>query len=168
MSLNDIIKKLFGNKSQRDLKEIQPLLIKSRKSIRRSKRWITTLWRACTLLKKEISDYVATEVKERDELRPLLKRCLWKIERRYLSRSTKLEKLLRNWRLLGRSSSGCFCCHEGNGERFTTNSEIVVLATDLTVTLQPRRISYVSREITLFIATIGQPEVMIRYGYGSL
>ncbi|MDD4821539.1 MAG: preprotein translocase subunit SecA [Bacteroidales bacterium] len=133
MSLNDIIKKLFGNKSQRDLKEIQPFIDKIKEVYPQIEALDNNgLRERVTLLKKEISDYVASEVKERDDLKASIEEMPLEDREKLFEQIDKLEKeITKKLEIaLDEALPVAFAAMKETAKRFTENSEIEVLATD--------------------------------------
>lgn len=133
MSLNDIIKKLFGNKSQRDLKEIQPFIDKIKEVYPQIEALDNNgLRERVTLLKKQISEYVATEVKERDDLKASIEDMPLEDREKVFEQIDKLEKEITKKLevALDEALPVAFAAMKETAKRFSENSEIEVLATD--------------------------------------
>lgn len=93
MGFNDILKKIFGNKAQRDLKEIEPYVIKTKNAyesvIKLSDDELRDL---SNNLKQRIKDYVAEEVNRIQELKNSVESTEIDLREKIYTEIDKLEK----------------------------------------------------------------------------
>ena len=138
MDINNILKKLFGNKSTRDMKEIQPHVEKIKQVFESIDALDNDALRAKT---QELRDQVQHSVddlraeisreKEKVETLPLEDResvfnHIDKLEKEVLDRlETELDKVMYE----------AFAIMKSTARRFAQNSEVVVTATDFDRTL---------------------------------
>ena len=133
MGFNDILKKMFGNKAQRDLKEIEPIveLVKAayEKVINLSN---DELRAKVDELKVRIQDYVAGERKHIADLRESIEATEIDEREKIYNEIDKLEKEITKKfdEILEDVLPDAFAIMKDTARRFTESDEIVVTATD--------------------------------------
>ncbi len=133
MGFNDFLSKIFGNKSTRDMKEIQPWVEKVKDAYTNIVGLSNDELRAKTLeLKQIIRESAADENKKLDELRSRIEET--DIEKRepLFAQIDKLEKevLDRYEEALDRVLPDAFAIVKDTARRFAENGEVIVTATD--------------------------------------
>jgi preprotein translocase subunit SecA len=132
MGFNDILKKIFGNKAQRDLKEIEPYVIKTKNAyesvIKLSNDELRDL---SNNLKQRIKDYVADEVNRIQELKNSVESTEINLREKIYSDIDKLEKeiITKNEKILEEILPEAFAVIKDTARRLTENQEITVTAT---------------------------------------
>lgn len=132
MGFNDILKKIFGNKAQRDLKEIEPYVIKTKNAyesvIKLSNDELRDL---SNNLKQRIKDYVADEVNRIQELKNSVESTEINLREKIYSDIDKLEKeiISKNEKILEEILPEAFAVIKDTARRLTENLEITVTAT---------------------------------------
>lgn len=133
MGFNEFISKLFGNKAQRDLHEINPIVKKIKEAYPEIEKLSNDELRARTKeLEKRIKEYVSQEQAEVEKLKAGIEQidldqreAVWnqvdKIEKEI---TDKLEKVLEE------VLPEAFSIVKDTARRFTQNEEVVVTATD--------------------------------------
>lgn len=133
MGFNEIMTKLFGNKSQRDLKEITPYVDKIKVVYPSIKSLSNDELRAKTdEIKQRIQDYVADERRQVEELRKGIddkeleeREAIWaEVDKIEKAITDKMEDVLEE------SLPEVFSIMKETARRFTENEEVVVTATD--------------------------------------
>lgn len=133
MGFNNFISKIFGNKAQRDMKEVNPIVNTIKEAYKDIEKLSNDELRAKTKeLEKRISEYVIDEKAEIERLKadmeniPLEEReAVWnKIDKIEKDVTDKYEKILNEVLPVA------FSIVKDTARRFTENSEIVVTATD--------------------------------------
>ena len=133
MGFNEFMTKLFGNKSQRDLKEITPYVNKIREVYPSIKKLSNDELRAKTEeIKKRIRDYVAEDRKEVAELRENVdekdleeREAIWSdVDKKEDAIIDKMEDVLEE------SLPEAFAIMKETARRFTENDVVEVTATD--------------------------------------
>ncbi|WP_293651187.1 preprotein translocase subunit SecA, partial [uncultured Parabacteroides sp.] len=133
MGFNEIMTKLFGNKSQRDLKEITPYVDKIKAVYPSIKALSNDELRAKTdEIKQRIQDYVAAERAQVEELRKGIddkeleeRESIWaEVDKIEKAITDKMEEVLEE------SLPEVFSIMKETARRFTENEEVVVTATD--------------------------------------
>ncbi|WP_293710278.1 preprotein translocase subunit SecA [uncultured Parabacteroides sp.] len=133
MGFNEIMTKLFGNKSQRDLKEITPYVDKIKAVYPSIKALSNDELRAKTdEIKQRIQDYVAAERAQVEELRKGIddkeleeREAIWaEVDKIEKAITDKMEEVLEE------SLPEVFSIMKETARRFTENEEVVVTATD--------------------------------------
>lgn len=133
MGLNDILKKLFGNKSTRDMKEIQPWVQKVKDAYPEIEKLSNDELRAKT---KELQLYVQSSAKEEkekiDELKAKVETLELEDREDVFNQIDKLEKevLDKYEKALDEILPQAFAIVKNTAQRFTDNAEITVTATD--------------------------------------
>ncbi len=132
MGFNDILKKIFGNKAQRDLKEIEPYVIKTKNAyesvIKLSNDELRDL---SNNLKQRIKDYVANEVNRIQELKNSVESTEINLREKIYIEIDKLEKeiISKNEKILEEILPEAFAVIKDTARRLTENQEITVTAT---------------------------------------
>lgn len=132
MGFNDILKKIFGNKAQRDLKEIEPYVIKTKNAyesvIKLSDDELRDL---SNNLKQRIKDYVADEVNRIQELKNSVESTEINLREKIYTEIDKLEKeiISKNEKILEEILPEAFAVIKDTARRLTENQEITVTAT---------------------------------------
>jgi len=132
MGFNDILKKIFGNKAQRDLKEIEPYVIKTKNAyesvIKLSNDELRDL---SNNLKQRIKDYVADEVNRIQELKNSVESTEINLREKIYIEIDKLEKeiISKNEKILEEILPEAFAVIKDTARRLTENQEITVTAT---------------------------------------
>ena len=133
MGFNEFMTKLFGNKSQRDLKEITPYVDKIKAVYPSIKALSNDELRAKTdEIKQRIQDYVAAERAQVEELRKGIddkeleeRESIWaEVDKIEKAITDKMEEVLEE------SLPEVFSIMKETARRFTENEEVVVTATD--------------------------------------
>ncbi len=132
MRFNDILKKIFGNKATRDLKEIEPYVKKIKaaydKVIHLSN---DELRKQTVLLKQQIVDYTSEETARIQELRNSIESIEMDEREKIYNEIDKLEKEIvdKNEKILDQLIPEAFAIMKDTARRLTENSETVVTAT---------------------------------------
>jgi len=138
MGFNDILKTLFGNKAQRDLKEIEPYVEKIKTAYESIKTLSNDELRARTeSLKAKIKDYVSAEETKIEELKASIESTEIEQRDKIYSEIDKLEKEVveKYEKVLEEVLPDAFAIMKDTARRFTENAEITVTATDFDRTL---------------------------------
>ena len=132
MGLNDFLKKLFGNKSQRDIKEIEPY-IKKIKTISPELETISNdeLRNRIDVVKEKLQSCIATEQTRIEELKNKIENTEYDQRAPLWEEVDKLEKecLKKQGECLDEVLPEVFAAVKETARRFTNNTEIVVTAT---------------------------------------
>ena len=133
MGLNDILTKLFGNKSQRDLKEINPYVDKIKIAYETIKTLSNDELRSKTIeIRQKIQDYVAAEKNKIAELKAGVEAL--EIDKRedVWAEVDKLEKEVttKYEEILNEVLPEAFSIVKDTARRLTENEEIEVTATE--------------------------------------
>ncbi|MDR1653125.1 MAG: preprotein translocase subunit SecA [Prevotellaceae bacterium] len=133
MSLNDILKKFFGNKAQRDLREIEPLV----EQIKRVYETVTDLSNdslrdKVQQLRQRINDYVSDDKRKIAELRDTIEMAEIDVREKIYDEIDKLEKDVtkKTDEILDAILPEAFALMKETAKRFKENVEVRVLATD--------------------------------------
>lgn len=132
MAFNDILKKVFGNKAQRDLKEIEPYVAKIKIAYETVVRLSNDeLRELADNLKQRIKDYVSTEVNRIIELRASVESTEINLREKIYNEIDKLEKeiIVKNEKILEEILPEAFAIVKDTARRFSENQEITVTAT---------------------------------------
>lgn len=138
MGFTDILSKVFGNKSQRDLKEITPYVNKINELFPSFSSLSNDELRAKTKkIQAEIVDYVASELKEIQELKEKIKTLpveqrenLWaEVDKKEKNVTAKYEEVLDN------VLPEVFCIVKETAKRLAENEELEVTATPMDIEL---------------------------------
>ncbi|HIS10300.1 MAG TPA: preprotein translocase subunit SecA [Candidatus Avibacteroides excrementipullorum] len=133
MGFNEILKKLFGNKSTRDMKEIQPWVQKIKDAYPAIQQLDNDALRAKTLeLKEYIKKSASEERRQIDELKKQVEQTEIEEREPLFNRIDKLEKevLDKYETALDEVLPDAFAIMKDTARRFAENAEIVVTATD--------------------------------------
>ncbi|MBN2767357.1 MAG: preprotein translocase subunit SecA [Paludibacteraceae bacterium] len=131
MGFNDILKKLLGNKAQRDLKEIEPWVEKIKLAYKTIKTLSHDELRNHTeVLQQKIRDYVAPEKSRIIELRESIEATEINLREKIYSEIDKLEKEITDKyeQVLEEILPEAFAIVKDTARRLNENSEIVVTA----------------------------------------
>jgi preprotein translocase subunit SecA len=133
MGFNDILKSLFGNKAQRDLKEIEPMVSKIKTAYEKV-RLLTNddLRSEVDRLKEKIIAYVSEENKQIQELRASIESTEIDQREKIYTEIDKLEKEITSKykKVLEEILPEAFAIMKDTARRFTENTDIIVTATD--------------------------------------
>ena len=133
MAFNKIISKIFGNKAQRDLNEVNPAVKKIKEAyIEIEKLSNDELRNRTKELEKEISDYVADEKSRIEQLKAGMEETAINERESIWNQIDKLEKDIteKYEQVLNEILPVAFSVMKETARRFTENEEIVVTATD--------------------------------------
>ena len=133
MGFNDILSKLFGNKSQRDLREVQPYLTKIRETYPSIQALSNDELRARSeSLKQKIREYTAAERAEIEKLKSNVEELDLEAREEVWNKVDKIEKTIldRTEEILDEALPEAFSIVKDTARRFAENAEIVVTATD--------------------------------------
>ena len=133
MGFNDILSKLFGNKSQRDLREVQPYLTKIKETYPSIQALSNDELRARSeSLKQKIREYTATERAEIEKLKSNVEELDLEAREEVWNKVDKIEKTIldRTEEILDEALPEAFSIVKDTARRFAENAEIVVTATD--------------------------------------
>lgn len=132
MGFNDLLKKVFGNKAQRDLKEIEPFVAKIKAAYDEIKKLTNDELRQLTeTLKQQIQDYVSTEVNRIQELKSSVEATELEQREKIYTEIDKLEKEITSKleEVLEQILPQAFSIVKETARRFTENAETIVTAT---------------------------------------
>ena len=133
MGFNDILSKLFGNKSQRDLREVQPYLTKIKETYPSIQALSNDELRARSeSLKQKIREYTAAERAEIETLKANVEELDLEAREEVWNKVDKIEKTIldRTEEILDEALPEAFSIVKDTARRFAENAEIVVTATD--------------------------------------
>src|SRR5690554_3608104 len=133
MGFNAFISKLFGNKAQRDLSEINPVVKRIQEAYPAIEQLSNDELRAKTKeMEKEISEYVAAEKAEIERLKAGMEAIELDEREGVWNQVDKLEKEIteKYEKILNELLPVAFSVMKDTARRFTRNSEVVVTATD--------------------------------------
>ena len=133
MGLNDIISKIFGNKAQRDLKEVNPYVKRVQEAYSDiAKLSNDELRNRTNEIVKRIKDYVANEQAEIERLKTGMEEIDLDQRESIWNQIDKIEKEITDKyeKILDEVLPEAFSIMKDTARRFTENSEIVVTATD--------------------------------------
>ncbi len=131
MGFNDILKKFFGNKAQRDLKEIEPYVEKVRQAYEIIKKLTNDELRGRTEdLKVQIQAYVATEVNRIAELKASIEETEINFREKIYNEIDKLEKEIteKYEKALDDALPEAFAIVKETARRLTEDKELIVTA----------------------------------------
>ena len=159
MGFNEFMTKLFGNKSQRDLKEITPYVDKVKAVYPSIKALSNDELRAKTdEIKQRIQDYVAEEKAQVEELRKGIEDKELEEREAIWAEVDKIEKAITDKMevVLEQSLPEVFAIMKDTARRFAENEEVVVTANHPT---DPPLVSTLSasRTIRRFTPITGKP-----------
>ncbi len=133
MGFNDILKKFFGNKAQRDLREIEPYVLNIKKVYEEIKNLSNDELRfRSEQLKTKLKDNVAEQKNRITELRNSIEATEIDQREKIYTEIDKLEKeITRKYdEMLDEILPEAFAIMKNTAFRFNENSEVVVTATD--------------------------------------
>jgi preprotein translocase subunit SecA len=133
MGFNDILKKFFGNKAQRDLREIEPYVVKINKVYEEIKNLSNDELRMHTeQLKKKLQENVAEQKNRIAELKSSIEETEIDQREKIYNEIDKLEKeVTRKYdEMLEDILPEAFAIMKNTAFRFNENREVVVTATD--------------------------------------
>ncbi len=134
MGFNDILSKLFGNKSQRDLREVQPYLTKIKETYPSIQALSDDELRAKSQsLRQRIRDYTAAERAEIEKLKAGVEDLDLDAREEVWNQVDKIENTIldKTEEVLDEILPEAFSIVKDTARRFAENAEIVVTATDL-------------------------------------
>ncbi|MGB4413513.1 MAG: preprotein translocase subunit SecA [Paludibacter sp.] len=133
MAFNDILKKIFGNKTQRDLKEIEPYVEKIKAAHEIIKNLSHDELREKTeILKARVQEFVAPEVNRIAELKDSIEETEIDLREKIYAEIDKLEKEITDKyeKVLEEILPEAFAIMKDTARRFTEDKEIIVTAND--------------------------------------
>ena len=133
MGFNDILKKFFGNKAQRDLKEIEPYVEKVRKAYEIIKKLSNDeLRQRSEELKVQIQDFVSTEVNRIAELKASIEETEINFREKIYNEIDKLEKEIteKYEKALDDALPEAFAIIKETARRLTEDKGLIVTAND--------------------------------------
>ena len=133
MAFNDILKKIFGNKTQRDLKEIEPYVEKIKAAHEIIKNLSHDELREKTeILKARVQEFVAPEVNRIAELKDSIEETEIDLRENIYTEIDKLEKEITDKyeKVLEEILPEAFAIMKDTARRFTEDKEIIVTAND--------------------------------------
>ncbi len=133
MAFNDILKKIFGNKTQRDLKEIEPYVEKIKAAHEIIKNLSHDELREKTeILKARVQEFVAPEVNRIAELKDSIEETEIDLRENIYAEIDKLEKEIteKYEKVLEEILPEAFAIMKDTARRFTEDKEIIVTAND--------------------------------------
>jgi len=133
MALNNFLKKILGNKAQRDLKEIEPIVEKIQAVYPEIKSLSNDDLRARTVaLKERIQEFVAPEKNRIQELKNSIEETEIDLREKIYNEIDKLEKEItdKQEKILNDILPEAFSIMKETARRFAENDEIVVKAND--------------------------------------
>ena len=133
MAFNKIISKLFGNKAQRDLKEVNPIVKRIKEAYTEIEKLTNDELRNRTKeLEKQISEYVSDEKDQIAQLKADMENIELNEREAIWTQIDKLEKDIteKYEKILDELLPVAFSIMKETARRFTENEEVVVTATD--------------------------------------
>ncbi|HHU26191.1 MAG TPA: preprotein translocase subunit SecA [Bacteroidales bacterium] len=133
MGFNTFITKIFGNKAQRDLNEINPIVKKIKEAYPAIEKLSNDDLRAKTKeLEKEIREFVAPEKEQIEQLKAGMEEIELSEREAVWNQVDKLEQTIseKYQKKLNEILPVAFSIMKDTARRFTQNSEVVVTATD--------------------------------------
>jgi preprotein translocase subunit SecA len=133
MGFNEILSKMFGNKSQRDLREVMPYVEKIKVAYEEISKLSSDEVRQRTeAIKKEIADYSAAETNRIAELKESIENETLEDREKIYDEIDKLEKksLEKLEEVLMEVLPEAFAIMKDTARRFCENAEVVVTAND--------------------------------------
>lgn len=133
MAFNKIISKLFGNKAQRDLKEVNPIVKRIKEAYTEIEKLTNDELRNRTKeLEKQISEYVSDEKDQIAQLKTDMENIELNEREAIWTQIDKLEKDIteKYEKILDELLPVAFSIMKETARRFTENEEVVVTATD--------------------------------------
>ena len=136
MGWNDFISKIIGNKAQRDIKEIEPVVKRVKAAYGEIEKLSNDELRARTKeLEKRIQEYVSDEKAQIAQLKESIESIDLDKRETIWNQVDKLEKEVteKYEKVLDEVLPEAFSIMKDTARRFTQNSEIVVTATDFEI-----------------------------------
>ncbi len=133
MGFNDILKKIFGNKAQRDLKEIEPYVEKIKLAYEKVKALSNDELRELSeSLQLKIKQYVEPEVNRIAELKASIEETEINLREKIYNEIDKLEKEVveKYEKVLEEIMPEAFSIVKDTARRLSENSEVIVTAND--------------------------------------
>ena len=133
MGFNDVLKKLFGNKAQRDLKEIEPYVERIKQAYEQIEKLSNDELRARTeAIKQHIQDYVQAERDRIAQLKSQIETTEINQREKIYDEVDKLEKEITDKyeKVLDEVLPEAFAIMKDTARRFAQNDEVVVTAND--------------------------------------
>ncbi len=133
MGFNDILRKFFGNKAQRDLKEIEPYVELIKKAYEEIKNLSNDELRNRTeILKVKIQDYVSPEKNKIAELKASIESTEIDLREKIYNEVDKLEKEVteKYEKVLEEVLPEAFAIMKDTARRLNENAEVIVSAND--------------------------------------
>lgn len=133
MGFNDVLKKLFGNKAQRDLKEIEPYVEKVKVAYEIIKKLSNDELRDRTeSIKTRIQEFVASEVSRIAELKASIETTEINLREKIYAEIDKLEKEIveKQEKVLEEVLPEAFAIMKDTARRLSEDKEIIVSAND--------------------------------------
>jgi preprotein translocase subunit SecA len=134
MGLNEFISKLFGNKAQRDMREIKPYVDKVLEVYPTIEKLSNDELRARTQdIRKKIQEYVVQEKNQIEELKSQIETLEIEEREQLYEEIDKLEKTVldKYEEILNEVLPEVFAIVKDTARRFTENSEVIVTATKM-------------------------------------
>ena len=141
MGFNDVLKKLFGNKAQRDLKEIEPYVERIKQAYEQIEKLSNDELRGRTeSIKQRIQDYVQPERDRIAELKARIETTEINQREKIYDEVDKLEKEITDKyeKALDEVLPEAFAIMKDTARRFAQNDEVVVTANDFDRSLAAR------------------------------
>lgn len=141
MGLNSFLSKLFGNKSQRDLREVEPFVAKIKEIYPEIEKLSNDVLRARTIaLREKIADYTASDREEIERLKASVEQLDLDDREETWNKVDKIEKgiLEKNEVILEEILPEAFAIMKDTARRFKENEQIVVTANDFDKDLAAR------------------------------
>lgn len=133
MGFNDVISKIFGNKAQRDLNQINPIVNRIKEAYTEIEKLSNDALRGKTkALEQQIREYVAEEKAQIESLKAGIEEIEIDKREEVWSQIDKIEKevMEKYEKVLNEVLPEAFAVMKETARRFTENSEVVVTATD--------------------------------------
>ena len=133
MGFNDVLKKLFGNKAQRDLKEIEPYVERIKQAYEQIEKLSNDELRGRTeSIKQRIQDYVQAERDRIAQLKSQIETTEINQREKIYDEVDKLEKEITDKyeKVLDEVLPEAFAIMKDTARRFAQNDEVVVTAND--------------------------------------
>lgn len=149
MAFSNILSSIFGNKSQRDLKEVTPYINKVKEVYPEIEKLSNDDLRARTeVLKQSIANNVATQQQEIDQLKATVEQQELEKREEIWKRVDELEKeiLDKNEEVLDKILPEAFAIMKDTARRFKENTEVIVTANDFDRELAARNYDFIRIE----------------------
>lgn len=149
MAFSNILSSIFGNKSQRDLKEVTPYINKVKEVYPEIEKLSNDDLRARTeVLKQSIANNVATQQQEIDQLKATVEQQELEKREEIWKRVDELEKeiLDKNEEVLDKILPEAFAIMKDTARRFKENTEVIVTANDFDRELAAKNYDFIRIE----------------------